>query len=140
MTGTLAVPTIEADTIEAKTNFLTLSTLNTGVDIRLKSDRDIAFQNAVGTKNLIWSVSFSSLFPGVSGGLSLGTSTKLWNNLFLSGNLDDATNSISIADILNKTGDTMTGDLAIGGSLQAAKVQELEPTNPLVGALWFDTS
>lgn len=42
--------------------------------------------------------------PGNDGGISLGSSSRQWKDLYLSGNLSDGTNSISIAEIVNNIG------------------------------------
>lgn len=46
----------------------------------------------------------TSLYNTATNGVhNLGTSAKLFNNLYLSGNLSDGTNSISIANIASKS-------------------------------------
>lgn len=89
-------------------NFITLQKNNSTIaSIYYSGSRtilkgDFEFYNLAGTP--IIAMYYSNISPLIDNVVSLGTNSKKYKDLYLSGNLTDGTNSISIAEIVNNIG------------------------------------
>lgn len=96
----------------------TIQITNSGstFSITKRGDRAVEIKDTATNKGIIVSGTEQALYSVINGDFSLGTSNNKWNNLYLSGNLTDGTNSVSVAQIASGIGGTYRHIIYIEGS------------------------
>lgn len=109
---------------------ITQSEMQTALDVVTKSDAqtitgaktfssEIIANNGIRTNNLNGLSGSTNiqvgknLLPGVNNYVDLGATNRQWKDLYLAGNLSDGTNSVSVADAINKIESISAGGTAL---------------------------
>lgn len=85
-------------------------TIYAGESLRLKSDSQYVASISLGNTTVISlgsTITVDRTFrPKTTNSIDLGSSSLYWNNLYLVGNISDGANTVSVANIANKTTST----------------------------------